>query len=627
MENKIVRKTIKKAAKKVIKGHYILLLVTCLFAAVIGTDFTSSLGILRIGTLTDTTQIDSVTTVASNDLSDVYDAIINGNMNKYISDAAGIEKEERKEGLNVLGIFTLQSSKGILSTFVNKINSGGFLVMLYTAIMSMTKSSRATSILFIIISLLIYAAFWALVTNVFKVIYSRIFLEARLYKNIPPSRFLFLFRVKKYLKAVRSMLLVFIFQVLWDLTIVGGIIKHYSYSMVPYIVAENPDIKPTEAIRLSRAMMNGHKWEMFVLDLSFIPWQLLSAVTGGLLGVFFLNSYTTATECEYYAALRGIFKNNDPEKGAALNDRYLFELPSDEAVNEAYSDLIEAAETPDTDSYLSASKVKIFFARWFGIVWSYNNQEDRDYRAHQIRRHKIEKLKKVQAKELYPSRLSAIPEREKNEDLEDLGYYRSYSITSLIMLFFALALVGWLWEVTLHILKGEGFINRGALHGPWLPIYGAGSVMILILLRRLRQKPWLEFIAAVVLCGCVEYFTHLFLQIAHNGKEWWDYSGYLLNLNGRICAEGLLVFGLGGIAVVYLLAPFLDNLYRKISSKVIVPICIALLVIFAADCVYSHFVPNQGKGITDYDKSETSDDDENVELFSMIDPIIQGESM
>ena len=65
-----------------------------------------------------------------------------------------------------------------------------------------------------------------------------------------------------------------------------GIIKSYEYRMIPYILAENPSINWREAFRLSKAMMDGQKWNTFVLDLSFIGWDLLSAVTGGLLGLF-----------------------------------------------------------------------------------------------------------------------------------------------------------------------------------------------------------------------------------------------------------------------------------------------------------------------------------------------------
>ena len=52
--------------------------------------------------------------------------------------------------------------------------------------------------------------------------------------------------------------------------------------------------------------------------------------------------------------------------------------------------------------------------------------------------------------------------------------------------------------------------------------------------------------------------TSLLMEIFNDGTKWWDYSGYFLNLHGRICAEGLLVFGVGGMIVVYILAPLID---------------------------------------------------------------------
>ena len=63
----------------------------------------------------------------------------------------------------------------------------------------------------------------------------------------------------------------------------------------------------------------------------------------------------------------------------------------------------------------------------------------------------------------------------------------------------------------------------------WLPIYGSGGILILICLKKLRNKPVVEFFASVVLCGFVEYFTSLYLEISH-GRRWWNYNGYFLTL-------------------------------------------------------------------------------------------------
>ena len=198
----------------------------------------------------------------------------------------------------------------------------------------------------------------------------------------------------------------------------------------------------------------------------------------------------------------------------------------------------------------------------------------------------------------YPVRLYPIKEVQKRKKTEDIGYLRHYPIPSVILLFFIICMFGWLWEVTLHLIQTGEFANRGVLHGPWLPIYGSGVVLILTLLYRLRKKPIIEFIAIIIVCGIVEYMTSWVLEILHDGAKWWDYTGYYLNLNGRICAEGLLVFGIGGIAFVYVLAPVLDNLIGQIRLKILVPVCAALLAIFCVDVVYSGIHPNTGKGVS-----------------------------
>ena len=167
----------------------------------------------------------------------------------------------------------------------------------------------------------------------------------------------------------------------------------------------------------------------------------------------------------------------------------------------------------------------------------------------------------------YPVRFYPIPEEDKRKLVQSLNYMRHYTIWSLIVIFLGLAIFGWVWEVSLHLITDGEFVNRGALYGPWLPIYGTGSILILTLLTRLRRNPALEFTATIVVCGFLEYMTSVFMEFTSGGLKWWDYSGYFLNLNGRICAEGLLVFGIGGIAVVYVIAPIIDNALMALNEK------------------------------------------------------------
>ena len=98
------------------------------------------------------------------------------------------------------------------------------------------------------------------------------------------------------------------------------------------------------------------------------------------------------------------------------------------------------------------------------------------------------------------------------------------------------------------------------------------------------------------------------------GEKWWDYTGYFLNIDGKVCAEGLLIFGLGGMVVVYFVAPLLDNIIRKLPLKVVIPICVALALMFTADQVYSSYYPNKGDGVTNYAEVETSSNTEKTAL-------------
>lgn len=100
---------------------------------------------------------------------------------------------------------------------------------------------------------------------------------------------------------------------LWTLLfIIPGIIKAYSYSQTMYIKAENPNISPSRAIELSKIMMNGHKWDLFYLHLSFIGWIILSAFTIHILGIVYVFPYYYAAQAFAYeeikadAAARGV---------------------------------------------------------------------------------------------------------------------------------------------------------------------------------------------------------------------------------------------------------------------------------------------------------------------------------
>ena len=178
-----------------------------------------------------------------------------------------------------------------------------------------------------------------------------------------------------------------------------------------------------------------------------------------------------------------------------------------------------------------------------------------------------------------------------------IDYNREYSVLSLVLIFFTIAIMGWCWEVALNLFRTGDFVNKGTLTGPWLPIYGVGGIAILILLYKIREKPLFVFLLSLMIGGFIEYFVSAYLEFVYHLK-WWDYSGFFMNIDGRICLEVLILFGLGGCAVIYLIAPLLDNLYRKIPYLVKIVICTILITLFAMDFITSTIMPNAGEGIT-----------------------------
>jgi len=112
------------------------------------------------------------------------------------------------------------------------------------------------------------------------------------------------FKGNNYMEIVKPMFLVDLYVLLWTLAlIIPGIIASYTYKMVPYILADNPNIGTKRALELSKQMTDGEKMDIFILDLSFIGWYLLGLLAC-CVGVLFVQPYYDSTQAELYRVLR-----------------------------------------------------------------------------------------------------------------------------------------------------------------------------------------------------------------------------------------------------------------------------------------------------------------------------------
>lgn len=429
-------------------------------------------------------------------------------------------------------ILKFKPTYGIFASFFSQLSGTGSIAlslvnMFNNFVFKKIMPSSGILLLSVLTFLLLYV-FVATIINVGK---SRYFLEHYSYQDTSVNKLLFVYYTKSIFNVGEVMLIKMLKSFLWYFTIIGGFIKHYEYSMIPYILAENPNVKAKEVFAMSKKMTNGHKLELFLLDLSFIPWYILGPLTFGLTNIFCYRPFKEMLKASIYLEYRRPLLSEYPK---IFKDEYL-DCPNKKG---AYPD-------------------NLYFIKEIRTVKGFK-----------------------------------------------YDYNCDYDIWDLILIFFNVANVGWLWEIMLCLIYEERLVNKGTMLGPWLPIYGFGAVFIIVLLKKLRQKPYQLFFASFLLCGILEYSTAWYLE-TFKGLKWWDYTGYFLNIHGRICLEGLIFFGIGGCILTYIVCPLLKNLYKKMNVNVKKFLCISLVCLYFVDLCYSHFYPNTGVGITNPVKVNT----------------------
>ena len=180
----------------------------------------------------------------------------------------------------------------------------------------------------------------------------------------------------------------------------------------------------------------------------------------------------------------------------------------------------------------------------------------------------------------------------------------------LLWLFFIYSLMGWVTEVVLKYFQYKRFINRGFLIGPYCPIYGTGAVIVTLggnLLASVDRSWAMSFLIAFVLCGLLEYMTSYILE-KHFHARWWDYSQKPMNLHGRVWIGNLILFGLGGMAIIKILNPRLLALPSLMDPLFFNSLLTAVSLLFVADAVMSAFIMSLLKRGVEESRSDKSEE-------------------
>jgi len=613
------RKELKKRSHQVVRGHYFLLTFLIIVMAFFGTEFKMAKDGLSndsrqfLGHLTDENGSDEAggePKMEENPGSileegDVFDSdsilteIMAGNLQRgnEMADELDAQIAENGDDSRMLG-----RTRGIMAGLVNSLASGKLMVKIAQGIRAITHSDAAAGVVVALVTLLVIVFSYIFIKNVYSAAMRRLFLEARIYEKVSFLDALHFVAVKRWIRASLTMFLQYVLQILWSFTIIGGIIKSFSYFAVPYIVAENPDIRPLEAITLSRRMMDGHKWELFKFYVTMLGWILLGYVTLGIADLAYGGAYRMACYTEFYAEIRKLAIAKGIEGTERLNDKYLFEKCDKITLLETYFDVVDEI-TLIYEERTVLTGAKKFLSDWFSI-WIGSIESKRQYDNQEGRVLAIEGYKLSMDGLAYPQRLNPMRKTKEIRKQGNFSFLRSYTVWTLFLFFIIFSVIGWFWEVALHYMSYGVFVNRGTLLGPWIPIYGFGGVFVLILCSRFRKNPVAEFFAAMIVSGVLEYLGAWMLETKFH-ERWWSYDGYFLNIQGRVCAEGLLAFGILCTLVVYLVAPILDFLIMKIKQRVLIIICIVLAVIFGIDFGHSMVHPNRAEGAVVNEEAES----------------------
>ena len=183
------------------------------------------------------------------------------------------------------------------------------------------------------------------------------------------------------------------------------------------------------------------------------------------------------------------------------------------------------------------------------------------------------------------------------------------TIAELIVLFFCYSVAGWCMEVILKYIQFHRFINRGFLIGPYCPIYGSGAVVVTVLVGGLigNASYIVTFLASFVLCGVLEYFVSWYMEKMFHAR-WWDYSQKPMNLHGRIWIGNLVLFGIGGVAIVKLIDPVLMKWIHAIPQWILYALSGAIVMLMIWDNIVSHIAFNLVKKEIDGVEADNSEE-------------------
>ena len=359
-------KSIKNLKREAKKGFFkkigVFILITIISLLIIGEKNIDNTAIKVIKTIQN--GIDEVKEIRNSGNNDFKQNIYDTYVDKVLSELF----EGNNDGLVKAVREDKSIGKGVTVAVTNFFTKGQTQVQIFINSIigkpTQEQLNKAVAIILAVVAILLKI----FIINPLNISIARMYLESKSYK-VKFGRLKYAFNKEYYLNIVKSAIVLDFYKFLWSLTLIGGIVKSYSYRMFNFIIAENPKISPLNALTLSRKMMNHYKMNAFLLDLSFLGWNILRFVTIGIAGIL-IDPYYNFTYVELYSVLRKDYIENGLKYSEKFNDHVLF----DNVNREIYYPVPEYLEKIKRDyenTYpdFEFSKIVLFFFFFSIIGW------------------------------------------------------------------------------------------------------------------------------------------------------------------------------------------------------------------------------------------------------------------
>ena len=178
---------------------------------------------------------------------------------------------------------------------------------------------------------------------------------------------------------------------------------------------------------------------------------------------------------------------------------------------------------------------------------------------------------------------------------------------NLFFIFIFYSVIGWLVEIINAFVYEKRFVNRGFLIGPYCPIYGFGCTFITICLSNDASDFAGLFLKSALICSVLEYVTSYLMEKIFKYR-WWDYSNRKFNINGRICLETTVPFGLGACLIIKVINPFIFKIINMMSTTFSMVLFVVLFSVIIFDFITSTLLVSRISTIQKNTKTDTTEE-------------------